>query len=147
VQPLPHRLEIVGNYDDVLWINDSKATTVDSTRVALAAMTRPTILLLGGRHKGVPYRALAAELRRHCKAVLAYGEAADLILNDLVEVRPVMKVRGGMDALVREARALAARGDCVLLSPACASFDMFGNFEERGEAFRVAVKAVARSDA
>ncbi|HWP03208.1 MAG TPA: UDP-N-acetylmuramoyl-L-alanine--D-glutamate ligase [Gemmatimonadaceae bacterium] len=140
-RPLPHRLEVVGDRGGVLWINDSKATTVESARVALAAMTRPTVLLLGGRHKGVSYRFLEPELRRHCKLVLAYGEAADLI-----EVRPVMKVRGGLDKVVQAAKEFAQRGDCVLLSPACASFDMFGNFEERGEAFRAAVGALARGD-
>lgn len=145
-RPLPHRLEVVGDRSGVLWINDSKATTVESARVALAAMTRPTVLLLGGRHKGVSYRSLEPELRRHCKLVLAYGEAADLIVNDLIEVRPVMKVRGGLDVVVQTAKEFAQRGDCVLLSPACASFDMFGNFEERGEAFRAAVSALARGN-
>ncbi len=144
---LSHRLEIVGEFDGVLWIDDSKATNVASARVGIDAMTRPTILLLGGRHKGEPYSALVEPIRRHCRSVLAYGEAAELIQRDLSAAVPVQRVQGSFADVVARARALAHAGDCVLLSPACASFDMFADYEERGELFtRLARADDARSD-
>lgn len=132
---LPHRLEPVGEYQQVLWINDSKATNVASARVALESMTRPTVLLLGGRHKGEPYRGLVPAIAAHCYRVLAYGEAADTIMNDLSGHAPVERIQGGFDDVLRRAHAVARPGDVVLLSPACASYDMFNNYEERGRAF------------
>ncbi|HSA57653.1 MAG TPA: UDP-N-acetylmuramoyl-L-alanine--D-glutamate ligase [Gemmatimonadaceae bacterium] len=135
VRPLPHRLETVGEIHGVLWIDDSKATNVASARVGIAGMTRPTVLLLGGRHKGEPYAPLIDPIRRHAKAVLAYGESAELIVQDLGGSVPVERVTGDFASVVERARALAVPGDCVLLSPACASFDMFANYEERGAAF------------
>lgn len=135
VHPLPHRLETVGEFNGVLWIDDSKATNVASARVGLAGMTRPTVLLLGGRHKGEPYTPLVDPVRHHAKAVLAYGEAADLIVADLGAAVPVERLGADFAQVVERARALAVPGDCVLLSPACASFDMFANYEERGARF------------
>ena len=132
---LPHRLEIVGEVDGILWVNDSKATNVASARVGIAGMTRPTVLLLGGRHKGEPYAGLIAPIREHCKAVLAFGEAAEIIQCDLSAEVPVQLVRGTFEDVVSRARDLAKPGDCVLLSPACSSFDMFSNYEERGRVF------------
>ena len=82
-QALPHRLEPVREVDGVLWINDSKATNVASTEVAVAALDRPFVLLLGGRHKGEPYTRLAASLARRCRAVVAYGEAGPIVVQDL----------------------------------------------------------------
>ena len=136
----PHRLELVGEHDGVQWINDSKATNVSSTAVALAGMTRPTVLLLGGRHKGEPYTTLLPDIRRTGRAVLAYGEAAPQILADLREALatavPVDDLGGASFAdVVARARALAQPGDAVLLSPACSSYDMFTNYEERGRRF------------
>ncbi len=132
---LPHRMEPVREVDGVLWINDSKATNIASTMVAVEAMTRPYVLLLGGRHKGEPYTALAEPLRRHAVAVVAYGEATDEIVRDLADVVPL--VQGGSFAdVINRARALAAPGGAVLLSPACSSYDMFANYEERGATFR-----------
>ena len=133
---LPHRLEVVGEYRGVQWINDSKATNVDSTRVAIAGMTRPTVLLLGGKHKGEPYTSLAEEIRRHVKVIIAYGEAAGLVESDLAGVVPVERLGSSFDTVVARARALAVPGDAVLLSPACSSYDMFNNYEERGAEFR-----------
>lgn len=135
VRPLPHRLETIGEFAGVLWVNDSKATNVASARVGIAGMTRPTVLLLGGRHKGEPYTPLVEAMQRHVRAVLAYGEAADLIQRDLAPHVPVQRVDGGFADVVARARSLARPGDCVLLSPACASFDMFRNYEERGTVF------------
>ena len=132
----PHRLEIVGERGGVLWINDSKATNISSTQVAIDGMTRPTVLLLGGRHKGEPYTALANGLRKHARVVLAYGESAPIIEQDLAGVVPVERLGNDFAAVVARARALAKPGDVVLLSPACSSYDMFRNYEERGAAFR-----------
>jgi len=133
---LTHRLEPVGEVDGVLWINDSKATNVDSTYVAVAGMQRPTILLLGGRHKGSSYRALAPVLAPWVRQIIAFGEAAPLVAEDLSDLVPVERCDGDFTSVIARARALAARGDAVLLSPACSSFDMFENYEVRGAEFR-----------
>jgi len=133
---LEHRLESAGEFGGVLWINDSKATNVSSTLVALKGMTRPTIVLLGGRHKGEPYGALVPPLRRVGKAVLAYGEAGPLIAEDLANVVPVHLLGSDFEEVMAKARSLAQSGDVVLLSPACSSYDMFRNYEERGRAFK-----------
>jgi len=136
----PHRLELVLERDGVQWINDSKATNVSSTAVALAGMTRPTVLLLGGRHKGEPYATLLPDIRRTGRAVLAFGEAAPQILADLREALasevPLEDLGGASFAdVMARARALAQPGDVVLLSPACSSYDQFINYEERGRRF------------
>ena len=133
---LPHRLELAGEYGGVRWINDSKATNVSSTLVALRGMQQPTILLLGGRHKGEPYSRLADELRRTVKTVIAYGEAADRVVQDIGDVVPTERMGRSFEEIVERARAIAASGDAVLLSPACSSYDMFKNYEERGTLFR-----------
>jgi UDP-N-acetylmuramoylalanine--D-glutamate ligase len=138
---IPHRVEPVREVDGVLWINDSKSTNITSTEVAIAALDRPFVLLLGGRHKGEPYGRLAERLQGRCRAVVAYGEAGPLILKDLgskVRVVPA----GSFDEVLAAARELAQPGDAVLLSPACSSYDMFRNYEERGEHFRAAVEAL-----
>jgi UDP-N-acetylmuramoylalanine--D-glutamate ligase len=123
-----------------LWINDSKSTNVASTLVALHGMSRPTILLLGGKHKGEPYTGLVPELKRIVKKVIAYGEAASLIARDLASA--VRVEQGGSDFadIIERARNSAAPGDAVLLSPACSSFDMFDNYEQRGAGFKQLVR-------
>ncbi|HEU0053591.1 MAG TPA: UDP-N-acetylmuramoyl-L-alanine--D-glutamate ligase [Longimicrobium sp.] len=131
----PHRLQPVGEYGGVLWIDDSKATNIASARVAVRGMSRPTVLLLGGRHKGEPYTELLPDLDGHVKAILAYGEAAPVIMNDLEGKAPVERVEGSFEEVVRRAREVSRPGDVVLLSPACSSFDMFANYEERGRRF------------
>ena len=133
---LPHRLEPVPTSDGRLWLNDSKATNVSSTLVAVQGMTRPFVLLLGGRHKGEPYTALAEPFRAHGKSVIAFGEAADEIVRDLGKIVHVERVDGPFNDVIARARALTRTGDAVLLSPACSSFDMFRNYEERGASFR-----------
>lgn len=134
-RPLAHRLEPVGEFGDVLWINDSKATNVSSTLVAIEGMQRPTVLLLGGRHKGEPYTALAEPLGRIGRAVIAYGEAAELVEADLRGVVPLERLGSSFDEVIARARALARPGDAVLLSPACSSYDMFRDYEHRGAEF------------
>ncbi len=133
---LPHRLEPVPTSDGRLWLNDSKATNVSSTLVAVQGMTRPFVLLLGGRHKGEPYSALAAPFAQFGRTVLAYGESADAIVHDLAPLVRVEKVDGPFADVITRARALTTVGDAVLLSPACSSYDMFKNYEERGATFR-----------
>jgi UDP-N-acetylmuramoylalanine--D-glutamate ligase len=142
----PHRLEPVGEYEGVLWINDSKATNVASTRVALASMDRPFVLLLGGRHKGEPYTELLPEVGR-ARRVVAFGEAAEIVERDLAEHVPLVRIDGPFEQVVRGARAFARGGDAILLSPACSSFDMFRNYEERGRRFVEIVTGVSHADA
>jgi UDP-N-acetylmuramoylalanine--D-glutamate ligase len=138
---LEHRLEMAGDVQGVLWINDSKATNIDSTLVALRSMTRPTVLLLGGRHKGEPYTRLSSEIARTVRAVIAYGEAAPVIEQDLGANATVIRENGTFEDVVRAARSIARAGDVILLSPACSSYDMFRNYEERGKAFKQMVNA------
>lgn len=133
-RPLPHRLEPVRETaDGVLWINDSKATSVTSAATAVRAMERPFVVILGGRHKGQPYIGLADLLDTvRCRGVVAYGEAAPRIVADLPRAHRVNTLA---DA-VAEAKRLARPGDAVLLAPGCSSYDQFRDYEERGEAFR-----------
>ena len=137
---LAHRMEQVGRVGSVLFINDSKATNVSAARVALEGMTRPVILLLGGRHKGEPYTGLLDGIRAHGKAVLAYGEAAAQVVADLRPHLPphvpVEQLGSSFEDVIARARALAAPGDVVLLAPACSSYDMFTDYLHRGETFR-----------
>jgi UDP-N-acetylmuramoylalanine--D-glutamate ligase len=130
-----HRLRPVAEVDGVLWIDDSKATNLASTRVAVRGMTRPTVLLLGGKHKGEAYTPLLEEMEGRVRAVVAYGEAAPRIEADLAGGVAVERVDGPFEAVVARARALARPGDALLLSPACSSYDMFRDYEERGRRF------------
>ena len=136
---LEHRIEPVPTGDGLTWINDSKSTNVASTLVALRGMQRPTVLLLGGRHKGEPYTDLAGELRRTGRAVIAYGEAAPHVEADLNGVVPLRRLGSSFDEVIAVARELAKPGDVVLLSPACSSYDMFDNYEQRGRVFKAMV--------
>jgi len=138
---LPHRLEPVREVGGVLWINDSKATNIAATTVAVLAMQRPFVLLLGGRHKGEPYTSLARLLADRCRQVIAYGEAGPLVEQDLGGKVPLERGTTFEDVFARARRA-AQRGDAVLLSPACSSYDMFKNYEERGATFRRLVEAL-----
>ncbi len=133
---LPHRLEIVAEVGGVLWIDDSKATNVSSARVAIEAMTRPSVVLLGGKHKNEPYTALLDGLRAHASLVIAYGEAAPVIEADLAGHVPLVRLGSSFHDVISCARAAARPGGAVLLSPACSSYDMFNNYEERGDTFK-----------
>jgi UDP-N-acetylmuramoylalanine--D-glutamate ligase len=135
---LPHRLEIVRTVDGVVWINDSKATNVASAAMGARAMDRPFVLILGGRHKGEPYTSLAPILVNRCRHVLAYGEAGALVVADLGRSLPVTQVHT-LEEAVAAARRHAVAGDAVLLSPACSSFDLFRDYEERGATLRALV--------
>ena len=138
---LPHRLELVREVDGVQWINDSKATNIAATTVAVLAMQRPFVLLLGGRHKGEPYTSLAPLLGKRCRLVIAYGEAGPLVEQDLGGKVPLERGSTFEDVVARAGLA-AQPGDAVLLSPACSSYDMFKNYEQRGATFRRIVEAL-----
>lgn len=138
--PMRHRLEPVAEKNGVLWVNDSKATNIASATVALRSMDRPTILLLGGRHKGEEYEKLIPEMEGRVKQVIAYGEAVDRIAADLGDSVPVERVEGDFETVLRRAAELARPGDVVLLSPACSSYDMFKDYEHRGREFRRVVQ-------
>ena len=135
-EALHHRLEIIGEVKGVQWINDSKATNVSSSLVAIEGMRRPTVLLLGGRHKGEAYTGLSDAIRKSVKKIIAYGEAAPIIEKDLTGVVPLERLGTDFSEVMSHAKQSAAPGDAVLLSPACSSYDMFRNYEERGERFR-----------
>jgi UDP-N-acetylmuramoylalanine--D-glutamate ligase len=134
-----HRLEWVRSVAGVRYFNDSKATNVDSTRVALQSFSDPLIVIMGGRGKGNPYTPLASVIRRHVKRILLIGEDGRRIRTELQGTVPMDQV-GTMDAAVRRARDVAVAGDVVLLSPACASFDQYQNFEHRGTHFKSLVR-------
>jgi UDP-N-acetylmuramoylalanine--D-glutamate ligase len=143
---LPHRLELVAERGGVEWVNDSKATNVDSTTVGLAAFAagRPrVVLIMGGRGKKAPYRPLAPLFSGRVKALLTIGEDAPAIERELGGLAPTEGCGTLADA-ARRAAVLAGPGDVVLLSPACASYDQFANYEERGEVFRRLAEEHAR---
>jgi len=138
---LPHRLEPVRVLDGVEWINDSKATNVDSVEKSLSAFDHGVLIIMGGRGKGAPYAPLRELLRKRAKAILTLGEDATRIAAELGDVAP-LHACGTLAAAVAKARALARPGDTVLLSPACASYDQFRNFEDRGEQFKALVRGL-----
>lgn len=141
---LPHRLELVSERGGVEWVNDSKATNVDSTVVGLSAFPagRPSVvLLLGGRGKKAPYEPLRALLPGRVKALLTLGEDAPAIERELGDLVPTESC-GDLPTAVARAARLAVPGDVVLLSPACASYDQFRSYEDRGETFRRLAAAV-----
>ncbi|MCL2625805.1 MAG: UDP-N-acetylmuramoyl-L-alanine--D-glutamate ligase [Cystobacterineae bacterium] len=138
---LAHRLEFVRELDGVEWINDSKATNVDATLVALEAMTSPVWLIAGGRGKGASYQPLINASRKKVLGVLTVGEDAVLLAQAFAGETEVLDC-GNVKEAVLKARQLAKPGEVVLLSPACASQDQFANFEERGNLFRRWVEAL-----
>jgi UDP-N-acetylmuramoylalanine--D-glutamate ligase len=132
---LPHRTELVAEAAGVAWVDDSKGTNVDATKKSLEGFPGSSvILILGGRDKHGDFPALAPAVARAAREVLTIGEAAGLIEAALAGVVPVERA-GTMDRAVERAATLARPGDTVLLSPACASFDQYKNYEERGDHF------------
>ena len=141
---LPHRLQLVRERNGVEWVNDSKATNVDSTTVALAAFPKGrarVIVLMGGLGKGAPYTPLRELFPGRVKALLTLGEDAPAIERDLGDLGPTESC-GDMATAVARAAALAEPGDVVLLSPACASYDQFDHYEHRGDVFRQLAEAL-----
>jgi UDP-N-acetylmuramoylalanine--D-glutamate ligase len=138
---VPHRLEEVAERDGVLYVNDSKATNVASALVALGSFERGVHLILGGQAKPGGFEALRAPVDARCRAVYLIGEAAEEIARDLEGVGVALHRCGDLEHAVSAARAAAEPGDTVLLSPACASYDQYRDFEERGERFRALAEA------
>jgi UDP-N-acetylmuramoylalanine--D-glutamate ligase len=149
---VPHRLEQAGIVAGVTYVNDSKATNVEATLTALNAYPQRTHLILGGRDKASDYRPVARACARGCKAVYLIGEATPLIADAFAEVAasgevdrlPEVGSWGDLERALQEAARVAEPGDVVLLAPACASFDQYKNFEERGEHFKSIVQRLQR---
>jgi UDP-N-acetylmuramoylalanine--D-glutamate ligase len=139
-----HRLEPVAEIGAVRYVNDSKATNVAATLRAVASFDKPLRLILGGSLKGESFGPLAAALRGRAGSVYLVGEASDEIASELEAVGIAYERAGELAAAVRLAAAAARPGDIVLLSPACASYDQFANFEERGETFKRLVRELER---
>ena len=137
-KPLPHRLERIAEKDGVLYVNDSKCTTVEALKVALASFERPVLLLAGGRFKGGDLAGLAPLLKRHVKAAGLYGASREVFENAWKDILPTSWDETLRLALAR-LRGMARPGDVVLLAPATSSYDQYENYRERGDDFRRAV--------
>jgi len=138
-----HRIEFVTEEGGIAFYNDSKSTNIDSLKVALESFERPLVLVAGGRGKGADYRVLRPLVAQHVKVLITLGEDAPLLeaaFGDLVPARRATD----MGEAVAAARNAAETGDIVLLSPACASFDMFDNFEQRGRVFKACVRELVK---
>ncbi|MBA0901788.1 MAG: UDP-N-acetylmuramoyl-L-alanine--D-glutamate ligase [Candidatus Nitrotoga sp.] len=139
---LPHRMQPVAEINDVIYYDDSKGTNVGATVAALQGLKRPAVLIAGGDGKGQNFSPLYFAVAKHARAVVLIGRDADKIATALGDCGvPVVNAQDMSDA-VRQSASLAQPGDAVLLSPACASFDMFRNYSHRAEAFGVAVDAL-----
>jgi UDP-N-acetylmuramoylalanine--D-glutamate ligase len=137
---VPHRLEEVATVAGVLYVNDSKATNVASTVVGIRSFPRGVHAILGGRGKGGDYEPLAAPVAERCKAAYLIGETAAELRRALEPTGVELHLSGDLDHAVASARTAARAGDVVLLSPACASYDQYRSFEERGDHFRALVE-------
>ncbi|MDR8393885.1 UDP-N-acetylmuramoyl-L-alanine--D-glutamate ligase [Aliifodinibius sp. S!AR15-10] len=134
-----HRLELVRTIDGVKYINDSKATNINAVWYALDSYEMPMVLILGGRDKGNDYTELIKQVREKVHTIVAIGEAQQKIEEQLSTVVPNFQKADTMPEAVKIGRNYAKRGEIVMLSPACSSFDMFENYEHRGEVFKKAV--------
>ncbi len=142
---VPHRLEYVATVDGVRYVNDSKATNAQAAIRALESFPEPIVWIAGGLDRGDDFAALVPHLARRVKGVVAYGEAGPLLLKRAEEAG-VPRRRAAKDVLeaVELARRMAEEGDVVLLSPACASWDLYTSFEERGDIFKGAVHRLVK---
>jgi UDP-N-acetylmuramoylalanine--D-glutamate ligase len=136
--PAAHRLETIARIGDVEYVNDSKATNVDAVRRGLECFSSPVVLIMGGVDKGGDFGLLADVVRRRGRGLVLLGASRDALRAALGGLLPTREVASMRDA-VRAAQALAAAGDAVLLAPGCASFDLYTNYQVRGEDFRRAV--------
>jgi len=139
---LEHRTEFVLEHNGVRWFNDSKGTNIDACEKAILAMGAPVVLIAGGLGKGADFNALRTVVEQQVKAVVLIGEDAKLIESALSGTTHI-EAASSLDDAVQRCIQLAEQGDAVLLSPACSSFDMFDNFEQRGIAFKKAVEVAA----
>jgi UDP-N-acetylmuramoylalanine--D-glutamate ligase len=142
---IEHRVEYVGESGGVRFYNDSKATTVDSVVRALECFEAPILLLAGGKDKGGPFVPLRESLKRYVRRVFLYGEAAGRMARELDGATEVERARDLEEALVQAWRA-SKPGEVILLSPACSSFDMFRDYEERGQRFKALVNRMSRGE-
>ena len=138
---IPHRAQWVAEVDGVEWINDSKATNVGAAKASIEGRDRPVILIAGGQSKKADMSALCAVLKQRVKLVLLMGVDADLIEQAWSGATRIERV-DSMKCAVARAYGQAERGDCVLLAPACASFDMYEKFEARGDDFMRQVRGL-----
>jgi len=139
----PHRLESVGVINGVEFVNDSKATNVDSVVYALGSYDKPLVWIAGGIDKGNDYNLIKDAVKKKVRALVCLGKDNEKLKKAFGEVVPVIKETQNVKDLVRICLELAKKGDVVLLSPACASFDLFRNYEDRGDQFRSAVRELA----
>jgi UDP-N-acetylmuramoylalanine--D-glutamate ligase len=141
-----HRLEFVATVDGVRYYNDSKATNPEAASRAIQAFREPVVLIAGGLDRGVDFRELVPVFKKHVKAVITYGQTAEILLERAAEAGISERIRvDTVEKAVFAAAALAAPGDVVLLSPACASWDMFPSFEVRGNSFKDGVHRLKTS--
>ena len=138
----PHRVQHVQTLDDVDYIDDSKGTNVGATVAALNGLERKVVLIAGGQGKGQSFEPLLDPVRRFCRRVIVFGQDAQELREVLSQVAPVEMV-SSMQQAVEQAHQVAESGDCVLLSPACASFDMFESYADRGDSFVDAIQELA----
>jgi len=143
-RPLAHRMELVGDFNDIAFYDDSKGTNVGAVVAALDGFPRKVVLIAGGKHKGGSYAPLAEVMRKQGRAAVLIGEAAPLIRAAFEGVVPV-EMAADMDEAVQLAAGMAERGDAVVLSPACSSFDMFRDYAHRAEVYRIAVQTLISS--
>lgn len=139
----PHRVELIAAFDDIEFFDDSKGTNVGATVAALSGLSKHVVLIAGGDGKGQDFSPLAEPVGQYARAVVLIGRDAPLIREALANTGVTLVDAPTLEAAVREAAALAQPGDAVLLSPACASFDMFRNYEHRAQVFHEAVAALA----
>jgi UDP-N-acetylmuramoylalanine--D-glutamate ligase len=140
-QGLPHRMQRIAEAGHIIYVDDSKATTIVATQAALDGIERPAVLIAGGDGKGQDFTPLKSAVDADCRAVLLIGRDAALIARALEGTPAKVELLGTLERAVERASALAEPGDVVLLSPACASLDQFRNYVERGERFRALVRA------
>ncbi len=140
---LEHRLEVVDIIGGVKFVNDSKGTNVDATRYALLSFPPPLFLIAGGRDKGSDFTGLGKLIKERVKGVILLGECKEKLATNWKGLAPITKVET-LPQAIRVAYKLAKPGETVLLSPACASYDMFTDFEERGRVFKEEVKKLRR---
>ena len=138
--PVEHRLEPAGTKNDIEWVNDSKATNVDSVWYALESMQRPTVWIAGGTDKGNDYGPIKEFARRKVRALICMGLDNEKLQREFDGVVPIIRSCHTFEDAMKAAHEVAEAGNTVLLSPACASFDLFRNYEERGRMFKAWVK-------
>ena len=139
-ESLEHRMEPVASIKNVEFVNDSKATNVNSTWFALESMEKPVVLILGGVDKGNDYSLLKELVKEKVKAIVCMGADNRKIHEAFGDIMPLIVNTASAKEATEAAFHFAAKGDVVLLSPACASFDLFKNYEDRGNQFKKAVK-------